>query len=77
MQPELSDSFSTRLEVCYEILLYLAYRIQKLSTGEVLEFVACDPNAPQEVLPWIELRGYELLEMEHLADGQIRFLIRR
>lgn len=75
MQP--ADSFSTRLEVCYEVLLYLASRMQHLAPGETMEFVSCDPHAHTEILNWVELRDYELLEVEALPDGQTRFLMRR
>lgn len=75
MQP--SETFSTELAVCYEVLLFLASRMAKLAPGEVLEFISCDPNARDEVAEWSALHEYELLAADDLPDGRIRFLIRR
>ena len=75
MQP--SESFSTELAVCYEVLLYLASRMAKLAPGETLEFISCDPQSRDEVTEWTALREYELLSVEDLSNGRIRFLIRR
>jgi len=72
-----ADSFSTGLEVCTEVMLFLASRMQKLAPGEVFEFISSDPNAANELIPWIEMRGFELLDFQEIADHQIRFLIRR
>lgn len=72
-----SDNFTSHLNVCYEVLLYLAYRMQQLAPGEVLEFTSSDPQAPEALLPWIEARGDELLSMDYMEDGLLRFWIRR
>lgn len=72
-----ADSLSTSLEVCYEVLLLLAIRMQGLQPGDLLEFIAQDPNAADEIIPWVELREFELVSMEPLPNGQTRFLIRR
>ncbi|NJL92311.1 MAG: sulfurtransferase TusA family protein [Anaerolineae bacterium] len=72
-----TDTFSTQLEVCYEVLLFLSTRMQRLAPGEILEFISCDPDAPRAVEEWTALRSYELLAVEALEDGQTRFLIRR
>ncbi len=73
----MSETFSTGLEVCYEVLLYVSWLMQKLPEGETLEFIASDPNARNKIEPWIELSGYELVHVEVLQDGKTRFLIRR
>jgi TusA-related sulfurtransferase len=72
-----TEHFSTNLQVCYEVKLYLAYLLQKLAPGEILEFTSSDPNSPAEILPWLELREYELVEIQHIEDNLIRFFIRR
>lgn len=73
----MSETFSTGLEVCYEVLLYVSWLMQKLPEGETLEFIASDPNAQSKIEPWIDLSGYELVHVEVLQDGKTRFLIRR
>jgi TusA-related sulfurtransferase len=75
MQP--ADSFSTGLEVCYEVKLYLTSLMSQLAEGGVLEFISSDPHAVQELKPWAELRGYEILDIQPLDDTRTRFLIRR
>ncbi len=71
------ETFTTDLNVCYEVLLYLAWLMQKLPEDELLEFIASDPNAENEITAWVELRGYVLVSVEHLENSKIRFLIRR
>jgi len=71
------DSFSTGLEVCTEVLLYLASRMQQLTEGETFEFVSTDPNAAEQIIPWAEMRGYDLLDITRIDDTQTRYLIRR
>ncbi|HLA44148.1 MAG TPA: sulfurtransferase TusA family protein, partial [Aggregatilineales bacterium] len=74
---EPADSFSTGLAVCSEVMLYLASRMHRLKPGEVLEFISTDPDAAKELIPWVEMRGYTLLDVQQLEDQQTRFLIRR
>lgn len=73
----MSETFSTNLEVCYEVLLYLSWLMQKLPAGETLEFIASDPNAENEIVEWVAMRGYELVAAKVLEDGKTRFVIRR
>lgn len=75
LQP--TDHFATDLEVCYEVKLYLAGRMQKLAAEAILEFVSSDPNAAQEIEEWVFLRGHHLLKSEPLPDGSTRFLIQK
>lgn len=62
-----TDRFSSTMQVCYEILLYLNSRMGKLQPGEVLEFVTTDPGTQDEIPQWCELRGYTLLSVEQIA----------
>jgi TusA-related sulfurtransferase len=71
------DTFATSLEICYEVLLYLAGRLYKLAPGQTLEFVTSDPTANEKIPAWIDAREYELLSMSALPDGRYRFLIRK
>lgn len=72
-----SDSFASHLQVCYEVLLYLASRMMKLQPGEIFEFVTSDAGAVDEIPPWCDLHGYTLLSVEPQPDQQWRFLIRK
>lgn len=71
------DSFTTRLEICYEVLLYLSTRMARLQPGEILEFVTDDPNAGDKIHSWCEERDHALLSSEPLPDDRRRFLIRK
>jgi len=74
---DIKDHFATGFAVCSEVLLFLASRMLKLKSSEVLEFVATDPHAADAILPWIEMRGYILLEIQELEGNRTRFLIQR
>ncbi len=71
------DAFSTGLNVCFEVLLYLSSRLARLQPGETLEFIARDPGAEDKIQEWCEARGYTLLLSEPLPDGRQRFLIQK
>ncbi|MBX3082304.1 MAG: sulfurtransferase TusA family protein [Anaerolineae bacterium] len=71
------DSFATNLEICFEVLLYLASRMAALHTGQSLEFITSDPEAGDKIPTWVETREFALLEHETLPDGRQRFLIRK
>lgn len=67
-----ADSFSSNLEICYEVLLYLSSRLAKLAPGQSLEFITSDPSAAEKIPDWCEQRGYMLLESHATADGDGR-----
>lgn len=73
----LADSFTSNLEICYEILLYLSGRLARLQPGEVLEYITSDPDAEEKITTWCDQRDYALLEVSTLPDGRSRFLIRK
>lgn len=77
MEIQPTEIFETRLEVCYEVMLYLAARLQKLAAGEVLAFVSSDPNARHVIPSWADERGFEVIDIQELELDQTRFLIRR
>lgn len=77
MNVQPNQQFSSKLPVCYELKLYLGFQLNRLAAGEIMEFISDDPAAEAEILPWLDLRGDELIEMQHLGDNQARFLIRR
>ncbi len=72
-----ADTFASRLEICYEVLLYLSSRLARLRPGETLEFITTDPGAGEKIPSWCEMRGYTLLSSQVLPDGRHQFLIRR
>ncbi len=71
------DAFSTGLDVCFEVLLYLSSRLARLKPGETLEFIARDPKAERRIQDWCDMRGYTLQLSERLPDGRQRFLIQK
>lgn len=50
--------------------------IDKLSVGQVLEVVADDPAAEEDIKYWAKNAGQEILEV-NVQNGKIRFLIRK
>ncbi|TAK33542.1 MAG: sulfurtransferase TusA family protein [Chloroflexota bacterium] len=50
--------------------------VDKLAAGQVLEVLADDPAAPEDMKAWAKRTGNELLSVESTADG-VRFLIRK
>lgn len=82
MLPQPQDLFTTPLDVCFEVLLYLHSRMAKLPDGAILEFTSPDPGAESEIAAWCDLRGFTLLSVESLSpsasgEPQWRFLIQK
>lgn len=50
--------------------------IDKLSIGQVLEVLADDPAATEDMKAWAKRTGNDLLSTERISDG-VRFLIRK
>jgi len=50
--------------------------IDKLSVGQVLEVIADDPAAEEDIKYWAKNAGQEILEVK-VENGKIRFLIRK
>lgn len=50
--------------------------IDKLSVGQILEVVADDPAAEEDIKYWAKNAGQEILEVQ-VERGKIRFLIRK
>ena len=72
-----TDSFVTTLELCYEILLYLASRMARLQPGERFEFITADPTATDKIPDWCDLRGFTLLDSGPAGNGRQRFIIQK
>ena len=76
-QPQIAGSFASNLEICYEILLYLASRMGRLKPGERFEYITSDADAAEKIPPWCDMRGYTLLESGPSTDGRQRFVIQK
>jgi len=50
--------------LCGELALLLRAELAKLEAGQVLEVVARDPAAPQDVPAWCEVTGHRMLRVE-------------
>jgi len=57
---------------CGELLIELAFRMKKLSPGQVFELKALDPGAVEDIPSWCRLTGHALVSAEHPI-----YLIRR
>ena len=50
--------------------------IDKLSVGQILEVIADDPAAEEDIKYWAKNAGQEILDVK-VENGKIRFLIRK
>jgi len=50
--------------------------MDKLATGEILEVLADDPAAEEDIKSWAKWAGQKLLEIEKTDEG-MRFLIQK
>lgn len=62
---------------CPQPLYETKQAIDKIGPGEVLEVLADDPAAEEDLKRFCKRTGHELLSYERLEDGVQRFLIRR
>ena len=51
--------------LCGELALLLRAELLKLESGQVIQVVARDPAAPEDLPAWCELTGHALLRFEH------------
>jgi tRNA 2-thiouridine synthesizing protein A len=51
--------------LCGELALLLRAELAKLEPGQVLEVVARDPAAPQDIPGWCEVTGHGLVHSAH------------
>ncbi|MBO9309519.1 MAG: sulfurtransferase TusA family protein [Chloroflexi bacterium] len=76
-EPLIGESFDSNLEICYEVLLYLASRMARLRAGEVFEYLSGDPSAESKIKDWCDARAFRLATCERLPDGRWRFVIEK
>lgn len=51
--------------------------MNKIAVGEILEVLADDPAAEEDIKRLVKRTGQEMVGLEKLKDGVIRFLIRK
>jgi TusA-related sulfurtransferase len=73
----IGETFTSNLEICYEVLLYLASRMARLPAGEALEYISNDPEAAAKISAWCEAREFTLTCCERLPDDRWRFVIEK
>lgn len=73
----IGETFTSNLEICYEVLLYLASRMARLPDGEALEYISGDPDAAAKISAWCDARAFTLTCCERLPDDRWRFVIEK
>ncbi len=63
------DTLDVRGECCPYPLILTKKRVEQLKVGEVLEIIADDPVAPQNIDAWAKKSGNKLLAVKQ--DGKI------
>lgn len=63
------DTLDVRGECCPYPLLITKKRVESLNSGEILEVIADDPVAPQNIDSWTKKSGNKLLAVKR--DGKI------
>ena len=62
---------------CPEPLFQTREAIDKLEPGQILELLADDPAAEEDIKRFVKRTGHELVSYETLDDGVHRFQIRK
>lgn len=62
---------------CPQPLFQAREMIDSIGPGEVMEMLADDPAAEEDIKRFCKRTGHELLKFEKLEDGVQRFLIRK
>ena len=70
------ETLDTRGLQCPMPIVELAKKIKELKEGEVLELIADDPGAKEDVPAWCKRTGNELIEMSE-EGGVLRFKIKK
>ncbi len=70
------ETLDVRGECCPYPLILTKKRVDQLKTGEVLQIIADDPVAPQNIDAWAKKSGNKLLEVRQ--EGNIyKVFVRR
>ena len=57
--------FDAGTTLCGELALELRAHLRQMEPGQVLEVIARDPAAPQDLPAYCQLTGHRLLRAEH------------
>ena len=72
-----SKSLDTIGLFCPQPLFQTREAIDSINIGEILEVLADDPAAEEDLKRFAKRTGHELVTFEEHDDGTLRFLIRR
>lgn len=61
---------------CPQPLLQTRFAVDAMAAGEVLEVLADDPAAEEDIKRFVRRTGHEILALEN-RDGRLRILIRK
>jgi len=70
------DTLDVRGECCPYPLILTKKRVEQLKSGEILEIVADDPVAPQNIDAWTKKSGNKLLAVKQ-EDKIFRIFVKR
>lgn len=64
-EPRADEFFDAGDMGCGDLVLELRFRLKAMRPGSVLDLLAKDPGAPQDLPAWCGLTGHELMSAEH------------
>ena len=62
---------------CPMPILQTRQEMDKIAIGEILEVLADDPAAEEDLKAWAKRTGQKILELEKTDEGTLRFLIKK
>jgi tRNA 2-thiouridine synthesizing protein A len=76
VDPKISKSLDTVGLYCPVPLFKAREGIDSIKVGEVLEILADDPAAEEDITRFVKRTGHELVKLEN-NEGNLRFLIKK
>ncbi|MBN2153255.1 MAG: sulfurtransferase TusA family protein [Candidatus Lokiarchaeota archaeon] len=76
VDPKVSRTLDTVGLYCPVPLFKTREGIDSIQVGEVLEVLADDPAAEEDITRFVKRTGHELVKLENV-DGNLRFLIKK
>jgi len=64
-----------RGEICPYPLLKTTKRVATMESGKILEVIATDPMAPENISAWADDHGHKILKI--IKNGDIRIFIQK
>ncbi|MHA1961203.1 MAG: sulfurtransferase TusA family protein [Candidatus Thorarchaeota archaeon] len=62
---------------CPQPIFEVKKGIDSIEVGQTLEMLTDDPGAEEDMKRWAKRTGHDLLSIERLEDGVLRFLVKR